>query len=103
MQAGVLTPVLLWLLSSEVPEAQVTKSLRSLESFLVRRMVCRMTTRGYNLLFIGLVGALERAGEAQAGGRLLSSTSETRRRIADGGPRTSSWRIRSCGNLSFGS
>ena len=67
MQAGVLTPVLLWLLSSEVPEAQVTKSLRSLESFLVRRMVCRMTTRGYNLLFIGLVGALERAGEAQAG------------------------------------
>ena len=67
MQAGVLTPVLLWLLSSEVPGPQMKKSLRALESFLVRRMVCRMTTRGYNLLFISLVGALETAGATQAG------------------------------------
>ena len=67
MQAGVLTPVLLWLLSFEVPWPQLKKSLRALESYLVRRMVCRMTTRGHNLLFIGLVGALERAGANQAG------------------------------------
>lgn len=67
MQAGVLTPVLLWLLSSEVPGPQVRKSLCALESFLVRRMVCRMTTRGYNLLFIGLVDELESAGARLAG------------------------------------
>lgn len=67
MQAGVLTPVLLWLLSSEVPQHQLEKSLRALESHLVRRMVCRMTTRGYNRLFIGLVDNLEESGTEYAG------------------------------------
>ena len=32
MQAGVITPVLLWLLSSNVAEHQLDKSLRALES-----------------------------------------------------------------------
>ena len=67
MQAGVLTPVLLWLLSSQVPAQQLNKSLRALESHQVRRMVCRMTTRGYNRLFISLVGRLRDAGAEHAG------------------------------------
>ena len=67
MQAGVLTPVLLWLLSSEVPRQQMEKSLRALESHLVRRMVCRMTSQGYNRLFVSLVSALVEAGPARAG------------------------------------
>ena len=67
MQAGVLTPVLLWLLSSEVPRSQMNKCIRALESHQVRRMVCRMTTRGYNRIFIALVGRLEEEGAECAG------------------------------------
>ena len=67
MQAGILTPVLLWLLSSGVPPQQLEKSLRAIESHLVRRMVCRMTSRGYNRLFIGLLDNLEQAGAEYAG------------------------------------
>ena len=71
MQAGALTPVLLWLLSSEVPQQQMQKSLRALESHQVRRMVCRMTTRGYNRLFISLVGRLEDVGAEYAGDAIV--------------------------------
>ena len=67
MQAGVITPVLMWLLSSEVPQEQITTSLQALESYLVRRMVCGMTTRGYNRLFIGMLTALDSAGAARSG------------------------------------
>ena len=67
MQAGAMTPVLLWLLSSEVPEEQMSKGLRALESHQLRRMVCRMTTRGYNRLFISLVERLEEIGAEHAG------------------------------------
>ena len=67
MQMGVLTPVLLWLLSSAVPEQQLRKSLRALESHLVRRMVCGVTTRRYGPLFVGLLGRLEDGGAERAG------------------------------------
>lgn len=71
MQAGTMTPVLLWMLSSEVPEEQMDKGLRALESHYLRRMVCRMTTRGYNRLFISLVGRLEEAGAEYAGNTVV--------------------------------
>ena len=67
MQAGTMTPVLLWMLSAEVPREQMDKGLRALESHYLRRMVCRMTTRGYNRLFISLVGQLEEMGAEYAG------------------------------------
>ena len=56
MGVGVLTPVLLWLFSSEVLQDQMSKSIKALESFLVRRMVCGMQARSYNQLFIGCCG-----------------------------------------------
>ena len=71
MQAGTMTPVLLWMLSSEVPREQMDKGLRALESHYLRRMVCRMTTRGYNRLFISLVGQLEEAGAEYAGDKIV--------------------------------
>jgi len=37
--------------------------LQDLESFLVRRMVCRLTTRGYNRLFLDLLAQLRKEGE----------------------------------------
>ncbi len=67
MQAGVITPILMWLLSSDVPHEQILKSLQAIESYLVRRMVCGMTTRGYGRLFIGMLGALEDASTANSG------------------------------------
>ena len=67
MQAGVLTPVLMWLLAAETPQQQLDKALRALESFLVRRMILRMSTNGYNLLFIGMLEPLEEAGAQRAG------------------------------------
>lgn len=70
MQVGVLTPVLLWLVSSKVPEEQLQKGIRALESYLVRRMVCRMTTKDYNRLFLGLLGELEQ-GEANKAGETV--------------------------------
>lgn len=67
MQVGVLTPVLLWLLSSEVPEQQLQKGLRALESYLVRRMIRGVTTKNYNLLFGSLLDRLEDARVECAG------------------------------------
>lgn len=67
MQAGTLTPVLLWLFSSDMPEGQRKKAVHTIESYMVRRMVCRMTTKNYNLLFLGLVNMLEQAGAECAG------------------------------------
>ena len=67
MQSGVLTPVLLWLLSEGVPREQIKKGLRALESHQLRRMVCRFTTRGYNRLFISLVDKLVERGPECAG------------------------------------
>ena len=67
MGVGVITPVLLWLLSSGVPSPQITESLTALESYMVRRMACGMGARSYGQLFIGLVAELERSGPQHAG------------------------------------
>lgn len=66
MRAGVLTPVLMWLISSGVAQAQINTSLIALESFLVRRMMCGYQARGYSQLFISLLQELETAGAQQA-------------------------------------
>ena len=67
MQAAVVTPVLLWLLASEVEPSHVSRALKAMESYLVRRMVCRMTTRGYNRVFVDLLRRLQQAGPSRAG------------------------------------
>ncbi len=53
LQAGVITPVLLELFSADaalLPPERRLRALRALESFLVRRTICRMTTKDYNRL-----------------------------------------------------
>lgn len=67
MQAAVVTPVLLWLLSSESEPDQVFRAIKALESYLVRRMVCRMTAGNYNRMFVDLLRRLEDVGPAKAG------------------------------------
>ena len=71
MQVGVMTPVLLWLLSSGVPAQQRAKGLRALESYLVRRMICSLTPKDYNRLFVALLGELEAHGAERAGDTIL--------------------------------
>ena len=71
MQAGVLTPVLLWLMSNPVPSAQLQKGLRAMESHQLRRMVCRISTMGNNRLFTSLLEFLEKAGPDSAGDTIV--------------------------------
>lgn len=67
MGIGVVVPTLLWLLSSEVPNRQLSKSITALESYLVRRMACGMSARSYNQVFVGLIQELEEGGPSIAG------------------------------------
>ena len=60
MQAGVITPVLLLLLSAE--EGTRIRAFTALESFLVRRMICRRTTKDYNRLVLELTNRLRESG-----------------------------------------
>ena len=55
-----ITPVLLLLLSTE--EATRIKAFAALESFLVRRMICRRTTKDYNRLVLELANRLQESG-----------------------------------------
>ena len=67
IDAGVTTPLMLWLFSREsnvLDEKQRRRCLLAIESFLVRRMLCRMTTKDYNGLFLEL---LKRAKATESG------------------------------------
>lgn len=68
MDAGVLTPLLLWLLSrkTEIDADSFARCVSSLESYLVRRMICRMTTKDYNKLFLELTSKLNSSGASAA-------------------------------------
>ncbi len=58
MNVGVVTPLVLWLLSSNVPPATLATCVRAVESFLVRRVVCGYSARSYGALFVGLLARL---------------------------------------------
>lgn len=69
MQMGVLTPVLLRLLASyDQSDSRFVQALYALESFVVRRMVCRMTTKDYNSLMQSLLRAFDAADGAAPDG-----------------------------------
>lgn len=71
MQVGVLTPVLLWLAASTPPNDQLRKALSSLESYLVRRMVCRLNARQYGVLFMELLRDVIEVGAEHAGDKIV--------------------------------
>ena len=64
MQMGAFTPALLTILSK--PDATRCGALRVLESFLIRRMVCRSTTKDYNRLALDLIREFKRCGPEDA-------------------------------------
>lgn len=75
MDAGVTTPVIMWLLSNrrwQMSPERLYGALLAIESYLIRRMVCRMTTKDYNKLFLELMRRLnvtpvETAGDVIVG------------------------------------
>lgn len=71
MGIGGVIPVLLWLLSSNVPHHQLTKSVVGLESYIVRRMICGLGARNYGQFFANLVSELEEAGAEAAGDTII--------------------------------
>ena len=60
MDVGTVYPFLLKLFDVlGDQEDKLVETLTSVESFLVRRMVCRLSTRGYNRLFVDLIQSLD--------------------------------------------
>ena len=70
MDTASVGPVLLWLLkwqAAELPAAELHRALKAVESWLVRRMLCRLTGKGINLMVLELLKALDEGGPAAAG------------------------------------
>ncbi len=62
LESEVIKPLVLCLLdpeSSKIPDAQLLKVLNAVESWMVRRMLVRATTKSYNQIVAELIGQLE--------------------------------------------
>jgi len=70
LESEVIKPLVLCLLDPEqpqIPEAQFVKALDVVESWMVRRMLVRATTKNYNQVVAELVAAVQEADRANAG------------------------------------
>jgi len=66
MQASALTPLLMWTHVNEDEIGEITYILAMIESWLVRRMICRSTAKGYSHFLHTLLKALPEVGPAGA-------------------------------------
>lgn len=69
LQATAMTPLLLWLLDSQ-PSDVVDQCVAELESWLMRRLVCRRPTKGYTHSALQFVGELRRDQSSDPAGQL---------------------------------
>lgn len=70
MDSDVSKPLLIWLLDKslpEVPPEQMHKTLQVIESWMVRRSIIRLITKGYNKLFISLLQELQSSDRSSCG------------------------------------
>ena len=58
LQAGILTPPLLWLIDSGITGNVMDRSLRVLESFFIRRAVCGTNSMGLNRLMFEMLARM---------------------------------------------
>lgn len=83
METTTAYPLLLGLFARHGDHDRMIRAiLRDLESFLVRRTICQLNTRGYNRLFVELLGALsgdDGAPDERVRRFLLSSDAESSR------------------------
>lgn len=59
-------PLLLAILDAKIDEAELTKMCSTLESYILRRAVCGLTTKNYNRTFLSLTRNLRRDGLTHA-------------------------------------
>jgi uncharacterized protein with ParB-like and HNH nuclease domain len=59
MELGVVTPLLLWLYTSKVSQEQRLRSVKALESYLVRQMLFGFKSQGLTNFFISLLKKLD--------------------------------------------
>ena len=70
LESEVVKPLVLYLLDPEleaVPAEQVAKVLDVVESWMVRRMLVRATTKNYNQVFAEMIGLLRKSERVRAG------------------------------------
>jgi hypothetical protein len=75
VDARVLTPLLMWVFkwsSNELASERRTRLLQHLESYLVRRMLNRLTSKQYNRMFLEALKELIEAGPASADDTLIA-------------------------------
>ncbi|CAN5582218.1 hypothetical protein BH23CHL7_BH23CHL7_16050 [soil metagenome] len=67
-------PALLWLLGPEglTDESERLPALHAIESWLVRRMLTRQTTKNYNAVFLGLLRHVRQAAKRRGSGPVAS-------------------------------
>lgn len=73
MNAGAVTPLLLWLLSSDVPREPLLNCITAIESFLVRRVVCGYSARSHGEFFVSLIRCLDNASRVEVDHVLASA------------------------------
>jgi hypothetical protein len=70
LESEVVKPLVLYLRDPEespVPEEQINKALDVVESWMVRRMLVRATTKNYNQTFAGIIAEVRKLGRNSAG------------------------------------
>jgi hypothetical protein len=69
LDMSTMTPLVFYLLEHHEPESpEFLQAIGDLESYLVRRYVCRLTTQGYNRIFLNrILGDLVRKKKSDAG------------------------------------
>jgi len=70
LDSAAVGPFLLWVLrwdDTAMPAAQRQRALRALESWLVRRALCRATAKDVNRMVVELLRVVDDAGPATAG------------------------------------
>ena len=60
MEIGVAMPILMWLYTTNIPDDIRRRSIRAIESYLVRRMLCGVSSQGLNRLFVELLVRTEK-------------------------------------------
>jgi hypothetical protein len=70
LESEVIKPIVLWLIDPDqpaVPAPQLAKALDAMESWLMRRMLVRVTSKSYNKVIADLIRTLRASERARAG------------------------------------
>ncbi len=66
MEIGVAMPILMWLYTTDITDDTRRRGIRAIESYLVRRMFCGISSQGLNRLFVELLDRTETSAPSTA-------------------------------------